>query len=167
MKCPACGSDEAYVGFNDIDCPNKICRHFQGGAAALSGATTAAPMPPTPLGGRPTIPSYPAFPNPGGWGAPPTMAPPSLSVRISRVQPLQNNVKISFIASGDPGHPDKEVDIHFDIGNGDQLCTLSNPNVTYVAGVDADGTTVYTTNWLCVQDGVKPTDTYQLKAYIN
>jgi hypothetical protein len=162
MKCPACGSDEAYVGFNDIDCPNKVCRHFQGGAAALSGATTAAPM-----GARPTIPPLPSQPNPWHFGPPQgVIAPPNLSIRISRVQPLQNNVKISFIASGDPGHPDKEVEIHFDIGNGDQLCTLSGPNITYVAGVDADGTTVYTTNWLCVQDGVKPTDTYQLKAFI-
>ena len=160
MKCPSCGNEDAYIGFSDVDCSNKLCKHFQGGATSLSGN---APTPATRPGAN--IPAIP-----GGWAYPqggmPVIAPPNLTIRISGVQPLRNNVKVSFIASGDPGHPDKEVEIHFDIGNGDQLCTLSNPNITYIAGVDADGSTVYTTNWLCTNDGVQPTDSYQLTATI-
>jgi len=159
MKCPSCGSDEAYVGFSDIDCPNKSCKHFQGSAVSLTSRAGATAAPST---NRPNPPSgfnpWANFPN--------VAATPSLGVRISRFLVRQNNVQISFIASGDPGVPDKEVEIYFDIGNGDQLCTLSNPGVTHISGVDADGTTVYTTNWLCLQDGVKPTDTWQLKASI-
>ena len=160
MKCPSCSSDEAYIGFSDIDCPNKLCKHFQGGATALNPAV--APM---------ARPAAPAPSMPGGWNpfAPqgmPVIAPPNLSIRISSIQPLQKNVKVSFIASGDPGTPDKEVEIYFDVGNGDQICTLSAPNITFVAGVDADGSTIYSTNWLCMQDGVQPSDTFQLKATI-
>lgn len=163
MKCPSCGSDEAYMGLSDIDCPNNLCKHnkhYQGGATVLNGS------PPLVRGVMPPVPSFPSNP----WGPTqgmPVIAPPNLSIRISKIQPRQNNVQVSFIASGDPGTPDKEVEIYFSVGNGDQLCTLSNPNVTFVGGVDADGTSVYTTNWLCIQDGVKPTDTFQLKATIN
>lgn len=164
MKCPSCGTEEAYIGFSDIDCPNKLCKHFQGGATALAGDTVPTVPTPTTRSG-PNI-----HPLPGGWGYPqggtPVIAPPNLTIRVSGVQPLRNNVKVSFIAGGDPGNPDKEVEIYFDIGNGDQLCTLSSPNITYVGGVDADGSSIYTTNWLCTQDGVQPTDAYQLKATI-
>jgi len=166
MKCPSCGSNEAYVGFSDIDCPNKTCTHFRGSAAQLT-ATGAVAANPTRSAAAPN--PMPAGFNP--WtGIPPlgggTIAPANLSIRISRYVPRQNNVQVSFIAGGDPGTPDKEVEIYFDIGQGDTLCTLSNPGVTHISGVDADGVTVYTTNWLCLMDGVKPTDTYQLKAVI-
>jgi hypothetical protein len=170
MKCPSCGSDDAYVGLSSIDCPNKTCLHFQGGAVSLNSTAKAAPL----VSSNPArvvpaaVPSgfpWGGPPPPGPWGAQGT-APPNLSIRISRFLPRQNNVQVSFIASGDPGTPDKEVEIYFDIGNGDQLCTLSNPGVTHISGVDADGVTVYTTNWLCLMDGVKPTDSFQLKAVI-
>lgn len=167
MKCPACGSDEAYIGFNSIDCPTKTCKHFQGGSIALNPhqPQQAAPSPHS----NPHLGSAPVWPHgnyPQGWGGAGPAVQTNLSVRISGYVPKQSNVQISFIASGDPGTPDKEVEIYFDIGNGDQLCTLSHPNVTYIPGVDADGVTVYTTNWMCLQDGVKPTDSYQLKACI-
>jgi len=166
VKCPSCGSDEAYIGFSDIDCKNNLCKHFQGQATAIGRGSGATPKQ---VGGLPA--NMPTFPNPTGpWvfgGAPgPVIAPPNLSIRISRIFPRQNNVQISYIAGGDPGQPDKEVEIYFDVGNGDQICTLSSPNVTHISGVDADGTTVYITNWLCLQDGVKPTDNFQLKATI-
>ncbi|RJR08379.1 hypothetical protein C4588_05610 [Candidatus Parcubacteria bacterium] len=155
MKCPACGSDDAYIGFSEIECENKTCKHFKGGATVLSNpGRVVAKTPPSPFG----------FP----FGLPPApvMAGPSLTVRITRVLPKQNNVQVSFIADGDPGNPDKEVEIYFDVGNGDTLCTLSHANVHMIPGVDADGSSVYTTNWLCMQDGVKPTDRFQLKAMI-
>lgn len=28
MKCPACDSEKAYIGFNHIDCPNKECKFY-------------------------------------------------------------------------------------------------------------------------------------------
>lgn len=158
MKCPSCGNTEAYIGFSDIDCPNNQCKHFQGSAVA-------DPVSPPPT---PTL-SPNIFGGGGGgwgpWGGAPTIAAPNLTIRVSSVSPRQNNVQVSFIAGGDPGNF-YDVEIYFDIGQGDQLCTLSHPNATHIPGVNADGITVHTTNWLCLQDGVKPTDNYQLRAVI-
>lgn len=160
MKCPACGTEDAYVGFIGVDCPNNGCKHYQGSQTAVP--TPAPPPASNPWGGGG---GGIIFGGGGPWGS--TISAPTLTIRISGIQPMQNNIKISFVAGGDPGHPDKDVEIYFDIGRGDQLCTLSHPNITFIPGVDADGVTVYTTNWLCLQDGVKPTDTYTLKPVIN
>ena len=29
MKCPECGTANAYVGFNSIECKNSKCKHFR------------------------------------------------------------------------------------------------------------------------------------------
>ncbi len=165
MKCPSCGNDEAYVGFNDIDCPSKTCRHFQGRAASLDPNVNASVLPklPSQPGYYGNMAPMPTLPPVRGY---PVATAPVLTVKVVKLQQKQNNVQISFMAGGDPGNPDKEVELHFDVGNGTQVCTLSHPNVVSVTGVDADNATIYTTNWLCTQDGVRPTDKYQITAYI-
>lgn len=158
MKCPSCGSDDAYVGLSDIDCPNNSCQHFQGGSRALDGVPVSPSLPPS--FGRPV-----QGPPPSPWPMP--SPSPALSVVISSYVAKLNNVQVSFVASGDPGNPDKEVSLYFDVGSGEQPCTLSHPCINYIPGVDADGTTVYTTNWLCLNDGVKPTDNWTLSIDIS
>lgn len=38
-KCPSCGSDDAYVGFSAIECPNKRCMHYSPAQAQQATST--------------------------------------------------------------------------------------------------------------------------------
>lgn len=157
MKCPACGHSDAYHGFSDIDCPNNACRHFKGSVAVDTSPADDED------GDDTLFDPFDPWNNPQGQA-------PALTVTIIQTVRGTNNVRISFTASGDPGNPNKEVEFTFELANNPgqaQICTLSSPYVNYVAGVDADGTTIYTTNWLCTQDGVQPTDSFKLHAFIN
>jgi len=28
VRCPACGTERAYVGFSSVECPNPLCQHY-------------------------------------------------------------------------------------------------------------------------------------------
>lgn len=42
MRCPACNSEDAYIGFTDIDCVNPSCKHFKNATTATAVATDDA-----------------------------------------------------------------------------------------------------------------------------
>lgn len=167
MKCPACGSNDAYIGFTDIDCPNQVCKNFR-------GAKTVAPVNVRPIPGMggtpqnppatPAIPiAVPATPYPGTPG--PAVA--TLNVAILKIDRKRNSVEISFVGDGDPGVADKKVRFLWSLQGGPQnVCTLTNRLRYYVDGVDADGQTVYTTQWRCTHDGLMPNDPWNLMAEI-
>lgn len=152
MKCPDCGSEDAYIGFSDIDCPNENCRHYQGNPVASNGGFIYA----GPLGaaGR-------------GSGV---LAQPKVSVNILSTTVKKSSILISFQADGDPGNPTRIVEFLWYIKGSPQnkqLCTLSNRARYFVAGIDADGQTIYKTHWRCTYDGVQPQDAWVIEAQIS
>lgn len=168
MKCPECGNCDAYMGFASIDCPNSACRFYQGGPSAPS--TEPAPSNP---GRQTTSPSAAATPAPSqGSTGTATIANPGLRVDIISKTRKKSSVEITFTAFGDPGRPNKTVEFLWSLTNQQNqnqkvICTLSSRNTYYVAGIDADGQTVYTTQWRCTLDGVQPNDPWQLAAQIS
>jgi hypothetical protein len=161
MKCPECGDKDAYMGFSSIDCPNMSCRHYQGNSTTTT-ATATAPAP------APAVASVagPAGPqaSQGSTGSATIVANPTLTVTMTAILPKTSSVEITFIASGDPGHPNKTVEFLWSLPNqaGQVICTLSSRSTYYVSGIDADGQTSYTTQWRCTLDGVQPTDSFTL-----
>lgn len=157
MKCPECGNSDAYMGFSSIDCPNESCRHYQG------NPTFPAPTSNSPSTATATAPAPAPAPVQGSTGTA-TIANPSLSVDITSQTPKKSSVEITFVAHGDPGFPNKTVEFFWTLPNQANavVCTLSSRNMYYVAGVDADGRTVYTTQWRCTLDGVQPNDPFTL-----
>jgi len=160
MKCPGCGNEDAYMGFSSIDCPNSSCRHYQG-----SNEPDSWPAPAS-LPSRPTTTA--PSPSQGSTGSA-TAVTSALRVQICSHTPRKSWVEIVFIAHGDPGYSNKTVEFLWSLSSrpAQQVtCTLSARNTYYVAGVDADGKTQYTTQWRCTLDGVQPGDAYMLDARI-
>lgn len=159
MKCPTCGSADAYQGMFELDCPNPKCRHYH------KPAPTPAPVP-APGGVLPALPPAPApaqpQPNAGG------VAVSALTILIVSATPKLNSVEIKFQCDGDPGFPDKKAQFEFWVPGvvAKTLCTLSSRHRHMVTGLDANGTSIYTTHWKCSQDGVAPTDPWKLEAKI-
>lgn len=153
MKCPKCGTEDAYLGMFDVDCPNPDCRHYQGGdKGVIPPATTANPAAPAPA------------------PAPAPIAVANLTVSIIDATPKRNSVEIKFKADGDPGFPDKTVEFEFWVPGvlPKTICTLSNKSGIpgSVTGIDANGSSIYTTHWKCNTDGVSPNDPWKLEATI-
>lgn len=166
MKCPACGTDDAYIGIANIDCLNTGCKYFQGNPTV---ATPALPPAPPAMPWGPSTPATSPTPSPVPWGAPQapatTLAP--VTVSITSAKQKLNSVEITFIAYGDPGNPTRQVEFFWSLpGTSKALCTLSNRSRYFVGGVDADGQTSYTTHWRCVSDGIQPSDPWSLEAVI-
>lgn len=166
MKCPECGHADAFMGFTSIDCPNPNCRFFQGPKDEDLQIDHTSRNPTSSL--SPSTPAPTAAPAPaqGATGSA-TLAPP-LRVSIVSQQAKRNSVEIKFIAYGDPGKSDKKVEFLWNLPGQPHnvICTLSSRHVYYVAGVDANGQTTYTTQWRCTQDGVQPTDPFGLTCRI-
>jgi len=186
MKCPLCGSKNAYIGLSDIDCPNESCQHFKtkppaavdedadlddildaiigstkgGGAITISTGTSAGGTGTgTSAGGIGSI-------SIGGGGIAIGVAA-RLKVDIRSTTNKLNSIEISFVADGDPGYADKQVEFYWSLNNSLQnICTLSHRCRYYVDGVNADGVTVYTTHWKCVHDGIQPSDAWSITAKI-
>jgi len=142
------------MGFSSIDCPNTSCHHYQG----TDDSDDEWP----PAASSTAVGSVPA-------GGVTVAANPALRVQIISHTPGKSWIEITFVAHGDPGTPNKRVEFLWSLPNQSNLviCTLSSRNTYYVAGVDADGQTVYTTLWQCVLDGVQPAAPYSLDARIN
>lgn len=161
MKCPSCGSNDAYIGFTDIDCPNHACKNFK-------GAKTITPPAPAPI----KFPAAVPLPAPVAAPAPVHQAPTGvavLTVTITNIDRKRNSVEITFVGDGDPGAADKKVRFLWaDRANPGvwNVCTLSNYLRYYVDGVDADGQTTYSTHWRCTYDGLMPQDPWDLTAEI-
>lgn len=134
MKCPKCGSDEAYIGLTAIDCINPNCEHFK----ETSSEEETAIMSPN------------WYPN------------QNLRVDIKNTFPKNNSILIEFKAYGDSINSNRVVEFYWwnqQPRNGKIIklpMTLSNRFSNYITGVRADGITIYKTHWLCVSDGVKP-----------
>lgn len=171
MKCPGCGNTDAYMGFSSIDCPNSSCRHYQGGQepASWPDAATLPPRPTAPAGGSHPPAAPAAAPSQGSTGTSTIAANPALRVDIKSHTPKKSWVEIVFVAHGDPGFPNKTVEFLWELPNQSiqHICSLSSRNTYFVAGVDADGLTTYTTQWRCTLDGVLPTDVFTLSANIH
>lgn len=182
MKCPECGTEDAYIGMHNIDCLNSSCKFFQGDPNTV--VSTPTPVAPTPPQAAPTPP--PPQPSPINWpvgnvgsvgtiggnipgaqGATGVVAPP-VTVNIVKATKKINSVEITFKAFGDPGNPTRTVEFFWTLPNNPSkaVCTLSNRSRYFVSGVDADGQTTYTTHWQCQLDGVQPTDPWLLEATI-
>jgi hypothetical protein len=163
MKCPGCGNSDAYMGFASIDCPNSSCRYYQGSPAPTTSAS--APAAPT----APTSSAPAATATAPAQGNTATIAAnPALAVDIITETPKKSTVELTFVARGDPGYPNKTVEFLWTLpGQATAvICTLSSRNTYYVAGIDADGMTTYTTQWRCTLDGVQPTDVFTLSARV-
>jgi len=164
MKCPACGNEEAYMGFSSIDCPNSLCRHHQ--QTFPSPPTTQVP---TNIQGFPGAGS-PGIQGPAGQAAsnPTGIATLNLTVDITASVAKRNSVLISLVAHGDPGAPNKNIEILWSMAGmaTPRICTLSGRHTYLMAGIDADGQTVYNTHWQCTLDGVQPTDPWTLTARV-
>jgi len=165
MKCPDCGTEGFYQGMFEADCPNEKCRHYQNRSKPdPAPAPPAAPANAGPL----TIPvpapaqPAPAQPNAGG------VAVSTLTITIVSATPKINSVELKFQCDGDPGFPDKKAQFEFWVPGviSKTLCTLSSRHRHMVTGIDANGTSIYTTHWKCSQDGVAPTDPWKLEAKI-
>jgi len=166
MKCPECGNCNAYMGFSSIDCPNTDCRFYQGSSdldVQIDHGVTSPGGLAGPQGSPGNVSPSPAQ---GSTGSA-TLAPP-LRVSITSQQAKRSSVEIKFIAYGDPGKPDKKVEFLWSLPgqNHNVICTLSARHTYYVAGVDADGNTTYTTQWKCLNDGVNPNDPFTLHCRI-
>lgn len=156
MKCPSCGNGDAYQGLSSVDCPNTSCRHYQGNKTITAPVPVAPRLNPNP---NPNIPVNGPSANPGQQL--------QLGVAIISQVPKVNSVMVSFKGWGDPGNPDKRVEFYHTLpGGGKTICTLSNMLKFYVDGVDADNVTIYNTHWMCMTDGVRPTDNFVLEAVI-
>ena len=166
MKCPECGDSNAYMGFASIDCPNTSCRHYQGSPA--QPAPPSAPVSPSPFSSAPSAPSAPATAPAQGSTGTATIAT-ALALDITSQTPKRSSVEITFIARGDPGRPNKTVEFFWTLPNQANavVCTLSSRNTYYVAGIDADGQTTYTTQWRCTLDGVQPNYNFVLSYRIH
>lgn len=166
MHCPACGNNQAYIGFSSIDCPNKICRNFKG-SEPKSPTTIVAPPPTKPLPPMPIAQAAPASPGPTISASPTGIATLTLAVTF-QTSILSNSVYISFVADGDPGIANKTVEFLWSVAgmNTPRICTLSAKNTYHVTGIDADGRTTYTTHWRCLLDGIQPNDPWTLDARI-
>jgi len=173
MKCPECGTKDAYIGMHNIDCLNPSCKHYQGSPVVVGTlAPPATPPAPAAVSNAPVIsnnppPTPPAMP----WGnsAAPAIASPPVTVGILSAKPKLKTVEITFVASGDPGNPTRTVEFYWSVPSqaiNKVVCTLSNRSRYFVAGVDADGQTTYTTHWCCTLDGVNPNDPWSLEAII-
>jgi hypothetical protein len=160
MKCPGCGNSDAYMGFASIDCPNSSCRHYQGSSTLATPA--AVPVAPAPVSSTPTATAV--APSQGSTGSATIAANPALAVDIITQTPKKSTVELTFVARGDPGYPNKTVEFLWILpGQATAvICTLSSRNTYYVAGIDADGATTYTTQWRCTLDGVQPTDAFTI-----
>ena len=156
MKCPDCGSDDAYIGMFDVDCPNENCKNYQGNPVVAT-PTQAVPTSPAPTS-NPVSPAIPSFP---------TRQP--LTITIITQELKKSSVLLSFTADGDPGYPDKVVEFLWWLpgSTSKNICTLSSKYRYYVKGVDANGINVYKTHWRCTHDGLKPTDSWSLEARIS
>lgn len=163
MKCPACGNEDAYMGFTSIDCPNSACRHFTGNSTTTKSVATA-PSPAAPSTAM--LPSPILLPAPSSGATGVSIA--GLSVDIKSAVPKLNSVLIELVAHGDPGNPNKSIEILWDSPaiTTPRVCTLSSRQRFLLTGIDADGITVYTTHWQCVNDGIQPTDPWTLTARI-
>jgi hypothetical protein len=162
MRCPGCGDENAYMGFSSIDCPNSACRHYQGPAA---NPTTNVPMPAPTTGSPGNVATTGAI----GSTGPANIATLSyVWVDITSVVPKKSSVLLSFTVHGDPQGPPKRVEFLWSLPgqNVSHICSLSSPPGYHVAGVAADGMTVYNTHWRCNLDGVKPTDNFMIDARV-
>jgi hypothetical protein len=150
MKCPSCGSEDAYIGIFDIDCPNENCRHFQGNPIS-------------------SVPAAPVAPNTPPGSGPAIVTTPKLSVSITGKVIKRSSILLSVVADGDPGYPDKVIEFFWWIkgSNVKNVCTLSSRYRYYIAGVDANGSNVYKTHWRCTFDGVNPNDPWEIEARIS
>jgi len=163
MKCPTCGNEEAYLGMFDVDCPNPDCRHFKD-----HGNEDPDPHHHSVLDGN--AQPDPQLPNPISPPSNPPLAIANLTVTIVKATPKKNTVEVSVKADGDPGFPDKTVELKFwvpGVVNNKVPCTLSHRGGSHaLTGIDANGTSIYTTHWKCNQDGVNPNDPWKLEASI-
>lgn len=177
MKCPECGTEDAYIGMHNIDCLNTSCKFFQGdpgGTAVAPAPQQATPQQTAPPPAQPTPINWPPAGNTGvtgggtGNGIVGVAAPP-VTVNIVKADPKLNTVEISFKAFGDPGNPTRTVEFFWELPQSatKSLCTLSNRSRYFVSGIDADGQTVYTTHWQCQLDGIQPHDPWTLEASIS
>lgn len=158
MRCPNCNANDAFAGFMGINCPNPDCTHYKG--AVVSDEVSCADE-------DEDEEEHAAI-------SQSSVATAALTVKILSAVGKQNSILISFQADGDPGQPNKTVEIFWTLDYNTnspsctwKVCSLSNKNGTFVSGVDADGQTVYTTHWLCQLDGVVPLAAWKLKAEIN
>lgn len=147
MKCPSCGRMDAYHGLTFIDCINPSCKYFGG------------------LEAGPDLSPDPITQNPSGSA---TGIASRCSVTIKSQLVKRSSVEIKFIASGDPGMPDKKVEFLWSVAGMQipSICTLSSRQQYFVEGVDANSQTTYTTNWRCTLDGVSPTSPWTLSCRI-
>ncbi len=156
MKCPVCATEGAYVGLLDVDCHNPDCMHYKRSASAGELLEEVAPFSmsePVSLPGQYTAVAL------------------NLSVGILKKETKKTTVLITFMASGDPGVPDKKVEFFWwdstSLIATKKPCTLSSGSTFHVSGVDADGTTKYKTHWKCHLDGVPVGGPWEIEARIS
>ncbi len=173
MRCPSCGHKEAYMGFSSIDCPNPSCRHHSS-SASPAPTTTSAPI------STPAAPTTTPTSHHIGTTAPSPLGAPSSSSGATGVATLNlradiksttiklQSVLLEVVAHGDPGVPNKNIEITWSLPNmtTPRICTLSTRHIYLMTGIDADGTTVYTTHWQCTRDGINPSDPWTLDARV-
>ena len=155
MKCISCGTEGAYQGLNTIECSNEGCTHYKASVSAggLLDEVVGSPF---------TVSS------PGQY----TAIALNLKVDIVKTEVKRTTRLITFMASGDPGAPDKKVEFYWwdtthSLITLKKPCTLSSKAGFYVPGVDADGSTLYKTHWQCNLDGVPAAGPWAVEARIS